>query len=574
MNTTYSYLRHIQQCMLAILVLVLCLVGTVPVTTAQPAAADYAAIDAYVERQMRDLHIPGLALGIVEGDQIVHLKGFGVAGSDGRPVTPQTPFQLTSLGKPMTAVAIMQLVEAGKLDLDAPVQRYLPAFHVADETASAQITVRHLLYHTSGLPAAGIEEAFNGDERPDALEQGVRALRSVQLNRPVGASYQYSNAVYSTLGLLIQEVSGQSYEAYMRAHLYRPLDMQQIYTEWTEGRAHGAASGYRYWFGVPMAGEVPVNRANLPAGAHTSASAENVTHFLIAQLGGGRFNTTAILSPASIAEMQRPVPRTADGAELHAMGWDRVMPIGNVTALIKNGASVNFNTMMILIPERRLGLVVLMNANKGLDSALGDERLLMLPYNVAELLLGQPPTVFAADPKPTLFYAILFLAMIVQAAGMARTVILLRRWPDQPDVRPQSRSALVRRLGLPLLCNLGWSLSALLGVPTLFGMPLSHIMYAAPDFGYTLMVSGAIALGWGIARTARMWWVLRTAQRGIRDDWHACQSVIRRGTGFPTDVDVVLPRLTGGSAAPSSESQQCCRTRFLAYLRQPQGGVL
>ena len=502
--------------MMTLLVLILLAVAPVVAQPAQNAASDFAAIDAYVERQMGELRIPGLALGIVQGDQIVHLKGFGVAGSDRRPVTPQTPFQLTSLVKPMTAVAIMQLVEAGKLDLDAPVQRYLPWFRVADEAASAQITIRHLLYHTSGLPAAvGIAEAFSGDERPDALEQGVRALRSVQLNRPVGASYEYSNAGYCTLGLLIQEVSGQSYEAYMRTHLYRPLDMQQTYTEWTEARAHGAASGYRYWFGVPMAGEVPVNRANLPAGAHTSASAENVAHFLISQLNGGRFNTTAILSPASIAEMQRPVPRTADGAEFHAMGWDRVMPIGNVTALMKDGASVNFKTMMILIPERRLGLVVLVNANKGFDAALGDARLTMLPYNVAELLLGQPPTVFPASRTFTLLYAILFLAVIVQAAGMARTLRLLRRWRDQPDVRPQGATALMTRLGLPLLCNLGWSLFALLGVPKLFGMPISHIIYAAPDFGYTLLVSGAIALGWGIARTALMWWVLRTAQRAV-----------------------------------------------------------
>src|SRR5215211_6614006 len=80
--------------------------GAMPPRNSPP---DFAAIDAYVEQQMRDLRIPGLALGIVEGDQIVHLKGFGVADPAGRPVTPQTPFQINSLGKPMTAVAIMQL---------------------------------------------------------------------------------------------------------------------------------------------------------------------------------------------------------------------------------------------------------------------------------------------------------------------------------------------------------------------------------------------------------------------------------------------------------------------------------
>jgi CubicO group peptidase (beta-lactamase class C family) len=186
------------------------------------------------------LRIPGLAMGIVEGDRIIHLKGFGIAGSDGRPVTPQTPFQINSLGKPMTGVAIMQLVEAGKLDLDAPVQRYLPWFRVADEAASARITPRHLLSHTSGLPeAAGMEQAFSEEGRPDALEQRVRALRSVQLNRPVGASYEYSNAGYMTLGMLVQEISGQPYEAYMRAYLYTPLEMRQTFTDWTEARAHG-----------------------------------------------------------------------------------------------------------------------------------------------------------------------------------------------------------------------------------------------------------------------------------------------------------------------------------------------
>jgi CubicO group peptidase (beta-lactamase class C family) len=503
---------------MTILLVLILLLAAAPVVAQPPqnAASDFAAIDAYIETQMGELRIPGLALAIVEGDQIVHLKGFGVAGPDGRLVTPQIPFQINSLGKPMTAVAIMQLVEAGKLDLDAPVQRYLPAFRVADEAASAQITIRHLLYHTSGLPTiAGIGYALSGDGRPDALEAQVRELRSVQLSQPVGQAYEYSNAGYMVLGLLVQQISGQSYEAYMHQHIFAPLEMRQTFTDWTEARAHGASSGHRYWFGVPMAGELPVNRASLPAGAHTSASTENLAHFLIAQLNGGRFGDGSILSAEGIAVMQRPAISAAGAGESRAMGWDLVTDIGSATTIVKGGASVDFNAMMLLLPQRRLGLVMLMNANKGLDSALGDQRLSRLPYNVAEMLLGQQPTVFPADPKPTLFYAILFLAVIVQAGGMARTLILLRGWRDQPDVRPQGATALMTRLGLPLLCNLGWSLFALLGVPTLFGMPLSHLIYAAPDFGYTLLVSGAIALGWGIARTALLWWVLRTAQRAV-----------------------------------------------------------
>jgi CubicO group peptidase (beta-lactamase class C family) len=114
-------------------------------------APDFAAIDTYVSLQMQDAGIPGLALGIVHGNQVVHLRGFGVADPNGRVVTPQTPFIIGSTSKSFTALAAMQLVEAGKIDLDTPVQHYIPWFRVADLTASAQITVRHLLNQTSGF---------------------------------------------------------------------------------------------------------------------------------------------------------------------------------------------------------------------------------------------------------------------------------------------------------------------------------------------------------------------------------------------------------------------------------------
>src|SRR5262249_49394322 len=123
---------------------------------------DLAGIDRYVTAQMQEAHIPGLALGIVHGDRIAHLRGFGVANPAGQPVTPQTPFILGSLSKSFTAVAIMQLIAAGKMELDAPVQRYLPWFRVADRTASAQMRVYHLLHQTSGLPTTAGAQAMAG----------------------------------------------------------------------------------------------------------------------------------------------------------------------------------------------------------------------------------------------------------------------------------------------------------------------------------------------------------------------------------------------------------------------------
>jgi CubicO group peptidase (beta-lactamase class C family) len=108
-------------------------------------SASYDATDAYIEREMRRLKMPGVSLAIVEGDKIVHLRGFGRARPGGETPTPQTPFPIASLTKSFAALAAMRLVEAGKIELDAPVQRYLPWFRVADPQASAQMTVRHLL---------------------------------------------------------------------------------------------------------------------------------------------------------------------------------------------------------------------------------------------------------------------------------------------------------------------------------------------------------------------------------------------------------------------------------------------
>ncbi|MBN1811133.1 MAG: beta-lactamase family protein, partial [Anaerolineae bacterium] len=194
----------------------------------------YDAIDAYVEGQMRRLKIPGASLAVVEGDKIVHRRGFGHSvsrpGQGGDAPTPQTPFFIGSLTKSITALAVMQLVEDGKVELDAPVQRYLPRFRVADAQASAQMTVRHLLNQTSGLPMiAGNVALAELDDRPDAIERQVRALSTLKLTRPVGSKWEYSNLNYNVLGLIVEAASGESYADYVRDHIFIPLEMSRTY---------------------------------------------------------------------------------------------------------------------------------------------------------------------------------------------------------------------------------------------------------------------------------------------------------------------------------------------------------
>jgi CubicO group peptidase (beta-lactamase class C family) len=175
-----------------------------PAANGPGAGPNYAEIESFVRDEMAAQRVPGLALGIVEGDRIAYIRGFGKADDSGRAVTPKTPFIIGSVAKSFTALAIMQLVEANKIDLDAPVQRYLPWFRVADERASNEITVRNLLNHTSGISTkTGRSYQGNGDTSDTALEQAVRKLKSAELTAPVGSKHQYSTINYAVLGLIV-----------------------------------------------------------------------------------------------------------------------------------------------------------------------------------------------------------------------------------------------------------------------------------------------------------------------------------------------------------------------------------
>jgi CubicO group peptidase (beta-lactamase class C family) len=160
------------------------LVATKVSAATAPNSASYDEVDAYVQRQMDHLRIPGASLAIVEGEELVHLRAFGLAEPGGAAPSPKTPFFIGSLTKSITALAVMQLVEAGKINLDAPVRQYLPWFRVADPQASAQISVRHLLNQTSGFSeSSGRIPLSDFDQSPGATERQVRALSTLALDQ-------------------------------------------------------------------------------------------------------------------------------------------------------------------------------------------------------------------------------------------------------------------------------------------------------------------------------------------------------------------------------------------------------
>jgi CubicO group peptidase (beta-lactamase class C family) len=202
---------------------------------------------------------------------------------------------------------------------------------------------------------------------------GACALSTHQLNRPVGSTYEYTAVNQWVLGLLVQTVSGQSFEDYVQQHIFTPLDMRNTYLSPIEARTHGMATGYRFWFGRPVAFEAPYQRAEAPA-TWLIASAEDMAHFLSAQLGGGRYGNASILSPEGITAMQQAVVPQGNRDMYWGMGWD-VGQLNGIPAVWLWGDGPNVHAKIVLVPAGRWGIVVMENAEPLLAKAMGDRRI-------------------------------------------------------------------------------------------------------------------------------------------------------------------------------------------------------
>jgi CubicO group peptidase (beta-lactamase class C family) len=462
---------------------------------AKTGLTDFEEVDSYISAKMEELDIPGAALVIVQDDQIVHLKGFGVADASGRPVTPQTPFFTGSTGKSITALAIIQLVEAGKIKLDAPVQTYLPWFRVADANASKVITVRQLLNMMSGIPKSiGQEQLANTDPSDSAIENNVRALAKIELSAPPGEQFEYSNANYVILGMIIQAVTGQSYETYIRENIFQPLDMQNSFASKTEAEQDGLAVGYQKWFGIPVASpDLPFSRGSLPAG-QLILSAEDFGHYLIAQLNKGSYQGISLLSPAGIAEMHQPPVNTLIVTTTYGMGWE-VQHFQNVQVLAHDGAVPGFTTVMFLVPEKNLAIAMVMNTY----SPMVGFRVARVPGNILRMLLGQD----TIQLNEILFRQIIYvLVMLIPLLHFLAVVMTLRRvhsWRRGAPLSPQTQIA--RYIVLPLIWNAALAYVLLVTLPKAFEVDISTMILLQPDVSWVAVVSGVFAIVWGLLRT-------------------------------------------------------------------------
>lgn len=478
---------------MAILLVALLAAPASAVGTVAPNPPNYAAIDRYLAAQIGAAHIPGAALGIVHGTQIAHLYGAG------RAVTPRTPFVLGSLSKSFTALAIMQLAQAGKITLDAPVRRYLPWFRLADARASARITIRQLLIQTSGIPTAAGVDPLRG--RPATLEAQVRALAAVQGTTP-GQSFAYSNANYEALGLVVQTVSGEPYGAYILRHIFAPLGMRRSYVGLAAAQGGGLTQGHILWFGVPQARRAFYRSDFLPAGFLVSSAAD-MARYLVAQLNDGRYGATSILAPAGIAALHRPeVSEGAPGTDArYGMGWV-ISTVGGRRILWHDGSTFDTHTFMAIDPRTRWGVVVLYNGTSTLYELL--QTLDAIAWNVLGRVDGTP-----APGTLEGFYIAFDLVALLVTARQLRT---LARGARGRPAAPSRWNLLSRHLSprIPGRLKTAWRIytrvvvpaAILLEAPRLFTAPWGALVVT--DIGLWLAVFAGLQLLTGLLWLARL----------------------------------------------------------------------
>ena len=332
-------------------------------------AADFSAADDLMPRLMSQDNVPGAALALIKDGAIVMEKGYGLRDLAAHsPVTTATLFNIGSISTSFTALGLAQLVDEHRVELDAPVVRYLPDLRFSDPQAGQRVTLRQLLSHTSGLPA---DEQWPS-EAPSTREGIVAEFANMPFSAQPGTRFQYCTRCIVLAASVLERVTGQSWEAYTRAHIFAPLQMTTAaFGPSGLERAADRARPYRH---DTVFGFVPIPWTRLQfleplePGGGIDADIDAMAHYALLQLDGGTAFGHRLVSARMIYELQRPeiavgndwTPSARAENLRYALGWFTA-DIGRAFLIFHNGSNPGFRAGIVLAPFAKAGVVILTN---------------------------------------------------------------------------------------------------------------------------------------------------------------------------------------------------------------------
>jgi CubicO group peptidase (beta-lactamase class C family) len=315
-------------------------------------------------KAMEKYGVPGVAVGILH-DGARKMAGFGVTSVENPlQVDDETLFQIGSISKTFTATAIMRLVEAGKLDLGAPLRTFLPELRLADATVAERVTLRHVLSHTGGWPGDFFPNTGSGD---DALAKAVALVSELPQITPLGSVWSYNNAGFYLAGRAIELATGQSYEAALQELVLDPLGLKHSFFFPTDVMTHRFAAGHGFPNGpATVLRPWALARAANPVGG-ISASVSDLLSYAQFHLGDGTGpDGTRLLRRDSLVAMRTPVAPAGNAADFVGISW-MLRDVGGVRTVGHTGGTHGHQTWLGLVPERNFAVVVLTNAMRGAD---------------------------------------------------------------------------------------------------------------------------------------------------------------------------------------------------------------
>lgn len=350
---------------------------------------------AWLEGQIAYRDLPGIAVGVVHGDELVWSQGFGMADrAAGRTMTPDTRFRMASHSKLFTATSIMQLREEGKVRLDDPVSDYLPWFEVRNASPDdPPITIEHLLTHSSGLPREAGAHWSDWDFPTDAELRNLMPERQATFSPEV--RWKYSNLAYTIAGMVVEAVSGQSWADYLQTNIFDPLDMTASSVD-REDPLMSVGYGRRMPDGsrevLPF-----VDARGMAAATGLTSTVEDMAKFVSAQFRDGPRGGDRLLGTASLREMHR--------VRMLESTWTRGQGIGFAVNRIDDrlyvghgGGYPGYTTNTTIQLDDRVGVIVLTNTNDSNPGGIARQLMVTVGEAVAAAT-SEPMAQVAWDPS-------------------------------------------------------------------------------------------------------------------------------------------------------------------------------
>jgi len=453
--------------------------GIVNPAQAQSNSSNFSEVDAYVAQTMRDLPIKGLALSIVKGDQIIYMQGYGIANAQGDPATPQTPWPMGSVTKSFTALAIRQLANAGKVNLNAPLQDYLPEFQLADPDAASAITIRDLLDHTSGISKLEGEAPYLNSPNTTFAENLDRLAGYRPVYQP-GEHEEYSNWNYVLLAQVVSRVSGLPYAEYVDQNIFTPLGMSS--STFADYHAEPlAATGNLITYGLSVPYDEKFVPGMLGAGWLTSTS-EDMAHYVSLFLGEGQFLGKSLLSSSgkgSYGPMWHWIPGTVTPNTVYGL----------------SGGLNSISTTCLTYPGQELGVVLLLNTRLDQLSAVSAYDIARGIGNIVLDLPGQALSV-SSFYQP---WVILDGAVILFMTAIIWQATRLKGWKNRYQT---SRGSLKVWAWLGIVFNL-LLCAAILYLPTALKTRWDTLLFMRPDIAVPLIAIAALLGAIGLFKAVR-----------------------------------------------------------------------